>query len=77
MVQHDTCFVMVQEAKLPPSAVKDLKKLAHQFLPHCAVFVRSLSANADPGPDAVRHEVDTLFTATLQLGSPSWTFRAN
>ncbi len=53
-------LVFVQEAKLPPSAVRNLKKLAHQLLPHYAVFVGSLRADPDPGLGVVRHEAVTF-----------------
>ncbi len=62
-----SAFVFVQEAKLHPSAVRNLKKLAHELLPHYAVFVGSLRADPDPGPrlSAVRHEVVTFVQCHL------------
>ena len=49
--------VFIQEAKLPPRAVKSLKSLAHRLLPHYCLFVGKLPSNS---PGDVRHEVVTF-----------------
>ena len=49
--------VFIQEAKLPPRAVKSLKSLAHRLLPHYCLFVGKLPGNS---PGDIRHEVVTF-----------------
>lgn len=54
--------VFIQEAKVPPRAVRGLKKLAHSLLPHYSLFVGRLP---DDGSGAVRHEVVTFVHSHL------------
>ncbi len=49
--------VLIQEAKLPPSAVANLKRVAHKLLPHYCLFVGTLPKD---GPSSQRHEVVTF-----------------
>jgi hypothetical protein len=49
--------VLIQEAKLPPSAVANLKRVAHNLLLHYCLFVGRLPKD---GPSSQRHEVVTF-----------------
>ena len=46
--------VFIQVAKVPPEAVKSLKRLAHSLFPHYSLFVGRLP---EDGSKALRHEV--------------------
>jgi len=50
-------LVFIQEAKLPPRAVSNLKKAVHKLLPHYCLFVGKLPKDAS---DLHRHEVITF-----------------
>jgi len=54
--------VFIQEAKVPPHAVRGLKKQAHRLLPHYSLFVGKLP---EDGSDAPRHEVVTFVHSHL------------
>ena len=74
--------VFVQEAKLPPCAVRALKKEAHRLLPHYSLYVGTLPAPDSAEARRPRIQVVTfvhahlaarasLLEVTRQLNSPS------